>query len=55
MRFNTIDAFRIFDHDNNGSISIENLQRAFEEMNIHAQPEKLIMRYDKDQDGSLNY
>lgn len=52
-QFNTIEAFKYLDKEEKGVITAEDVASAFEgnELSI----EKLMLRYDKDRDGVLNF
>jgi Ca2+-binding EF-hand superfamily protein len=53
--YNSYEAFRLFDTQNRGYVSEQDLQQAFEAMNLNASVAQLISRYDKDQDGNLSF
>ena len=58
LKFNTIDAFKLFDKDNNGYITVEEFQNSLDRFGILAQADKIllkIMRYDKDHDNRIDY
>ena len=58
LKFNTIDAFKLFDKDGNNFITIEEFQTVIDRMSIAASADKIllkIMRYDKDNDNRIDY
>lgn len=58
LKFNTIDAFKLFDKDGNNYITIDEFQAVIDSMSIAASADKIllkIMRYDKDNDNRIDY
>jgi hypothetical protein len=56
--FNILDAFRIFDLDSRGSISITDLRVGLNEIGVYPDSEELALyfkRYDADADGRLRF
>jgi Ca2+-binding EF-hand superfamily protein len=54
--FNTIDAFKIFDSENSGYITEDDFARVSEELGLSLPGmDRVIFKFDKDQDGKLNY
>jgi len=52
--FNTIEAFKFLDKEEKGYITADDISNAFDG-NIINSVEKLLIRYDKDRDGVLNF
>jgi Ca2+-binding EF-hand superfamily protein len=56
--FNIEDAFRIFDVDEKGYIGFREIEEAYNLFSLYPKKEELellLKKYDKDQDGKLNY
>lgn len=56
--FNLIDAFRIFDVEGKGWISVAEIKEGLSLFNLYASTEDIqlyMKRYDKDEDGRLRY
>ena len=53
--FNVMDAFRIFDTNSQGFITLQGMIEKFAELSVSAEAEKIFERYDKDGDGKLSY
>ena len=56
--FNTQDAFRIFDVDNLGSVTAADMTYGLADIGVHVTKDDVnlfFQRYDKDQDGKLDY
>jgi Ca2+-binding EF-hand superfamily protein len=56
--FNIFDAFRIFDLDSRGWISLSDLKIGLNEIGVYPDHEELALffkRYDKDNDGRLRF
>jgi hypothetical protein len=54
--FNTIDAFKLFDSENSGYITEDDFARVSDELGLGLPAmERVICKFDKDQDGKLNY
>lgn len=53
--FNPREIFRMFDQDNKGFITEADFAEKFAELEIYANAAKLVNRFDKDGDCSLNY
>lgn len=50
-----MDAFRIFDTNSQGFITLQDMNEKFAELSVSAEAEKIFERYDKDGDGKLSY
>ena len=50
-----MDAFRIFDTNSQGFITLQDMNDKFAELSVSAEAEKIFERYDKDGDGKLSY
>ena len=55
-KFNTIDAFKVFDQDNKGYVTQKDIEDISINENLFIEDAiKIIKKFDKDQDGKLNY
>lgn len=53
--FNVMDAFRIFDTNSQGFITLQDMNDKFAQLSVSAEAEKIFERYDRDGDGKLTY
>jgi hypothetical protein len=55
IHYNSLDAFKLLDKDNKGFISADDILVLFEGQSAGSSIERLINKYDKDQDGMLSF
>jgi EF-hand domain pair len=54
VQFNSIEAFRMFDTDGKGFVTEEDLAQKFAELELDADAQLILQRYDRDRDGKLS-